>query len=635
MISTRTFRTEAARLVLGGGLGLALAWAGDARAEDAETHDLGTVVVSANRTPTEEAAIGSAVTVITRSQIEKSGEVLAKDLLARVPGIGFSQAGPMGSQATMEMRGLGARYVLVRVDGIDVSDPTQPQMSAALEHLQLGDVERIEILRGSQSALYGGTAVAGVIDITTRTATERGVHHSATVGGGSYGTVSGRYGFSAATDAVELSTSIEHLHSDGFSSADVHAGNPERDGYDNTTVSANAAWRVSEVLRVFGALRYTRRDGGYDDFAYDALTGLGHPADEVGTRFHTVGEEVGLRVGADFTLFDGRLKSTVAVQHYAITRDVYDSYPGHFDGRRTKLDYLGNWSVGDAVGLSFGFDHAHEQAETSDGLGGGVDDTGVFAQLSWKPFAGVTLTGALRDDHHSVFGDHPTYRLTAAWEITEGTKLRASLGTGFRPPSLYELYAPFYGNRSLKPEESTSLDAGIDQHFWNGRATISATVFHIDTTNLIDYDSATWAYVQVAGTSHRDGVELSGRLKVLDTLTFDGGYTYTDARTAADVRLVRVPSHKATIGAAWNALEKTTLTVRGTLVADSIDTDWSVGAVRRLPDHVLIDAGITREIDDHVSVSLTGKNLLDRRYQTVWGYGTPGASIYAALTVRY
>ncbi|NLH82798.1 MAG: TonB-dependent receptor, partial [Phyllobacteriaceae bacterium] len=215
-----------------------------ALADDAGS-DLGVVVVSANRTPTEEAAIGSSVTVVTRSEIEKSGAVLVQDYLTRLPGLGFSQPGGPGSTLTVDMRGMGASYVLVRIDGIDVSDPTGTRSQAALEHLTLGDVERIEILRGSQSALYGGTAVAGVIDITTRAAAEKGIHHALTVGGGSYGTASGAYTLSAATDAFEGSATIQRYHTDGFSSADEHNGNTERDGYDQTTASLNAAWRIS------------------------------------------------------------------------------------------------------------------------------------------------------------------------------------------------------------------------------------------------------------------------------------------------------------------------------------------------------------------------------------------------------
>ncbi|TBW36762.1 TonB-dependent receptor [Siculibacillus lacustris] len=635
------FDRQVRRGALASGVGLLAALAGltATRADEvppAGSLDLGTVVISANRTPTEDAAVGSSVTVITRREIEKSGESTVKDLLDRVPGLGFSQAGPAGSQTTMQIRGLSARYVLVRIDGVDVADPTQPQMTAGLEHLLLGDVERIEILRGSQSALYGGTAVGGVIDITTRTSEEKGVHHSAAAMAGSYGTASGRYGFSAANDTVEVNTAIERFRSAGFSSADSHKGNREADGYDNTTFSANGSGRIAEGFKVFGALRYSRHESNYDDFAYDWMTGLGHPADETtARRFHTIGEEIGGRVGADFDAFDGRLKNTVAVQAYRITRDVYDSYPGHFEGNRAKAEYLGVLRLTDAVGLSFGLDRTHETARTSDDLSGGIDNTGVFSQLSWQPIAGLTLTGALRDDHHSMFGDHPTHRLTAAYDLAEGTKLRTSWGTGFRPPSIYELYAPFYGNRALKPESSGSFDVGIDHRFWGGRASVSATWFHVTTDNLIDYDTRTWAYAQVPGTSTREGVELTGRVRPLDQLTLDAGYTYTDARAGTGARLMRVPLHKATFGAALTPFERTTATLRGTWVADSVDTDYSVGAVRRLPSYFLLDAGLAYQIDDHVTVSLTGKNLLDRRYETIWGYGTAGAAVYAALNVRY
>ncbi|MBS1181451.1 MAG: TonB dependent Vitamin outer rane receptor [Proteobacteria bacterium] len=608
----------------------------DALADEAAAHDLGMVVFSANRTPTEEAAVGSAVTTITRKEIDRSGETTVQGLLARIPGLGFSQAGPVGSTTSMQMRGLGARYVLVRVDGIDVSDPTQPQAGPNLENLLLGNVERIEVLRGSQSALYGGTAVAGVIDITTRTADEKGIHHTASVGGGSYGTGVARYGLSAATDAFEMAASFQRFQTSGFSSAASDNGNTETDGYGNSTASATASYRVNEALRLFAAARYTRHDSKYDDFSYDGATGLGSPVDETGpTRFHTIGREFGARVGADFSLLDGRLKSTFAIQHYDLGRDVYDSSPGEYDGQRTKVEYLGNLAVTEAIGLSFGLDSTFEGAETTGGVDNDMSNTGVFAQGSWKPVTDVTLTAALRDDHHSTWGDHPTGRLTAAWEATQSTKLRTSWGTGFRPPSLYELYAPFYGNSNLKPEESRSFDVGIDQQVWDNRGRLSLTYFNIDTDNLISYDTSTWAYTQVEGTSNSQGIELSGRLKVLDNLTLDAGYTLTEAVDASDSRLLRVPRHKITAGATLKADERTTLTLRGTWVGDSVDTDYSVGTVRQLPDYFLLDAGLTWDLSDTVSISLTGKNLLDENYQTIWGYGTAGRTIYAELTAHY
>lgn len=609
----------------------------DAAADDTiATHDLGTIVFSANRTPTEEAAVGSAVTVITRSDIEKSGETTVQGLLSHVPGLGVSQTGPVGSSSTIAMRGLGARYVLVRIDGIDISDPTLPQAAPGLEHLMLGDVDRIEILRGSQSALYGGTAVAGVIDITTRTAAEKGVHHTVTVGGGTYGTATARYGASVATDALDASASFQRFYTSGFSSADEHNGNSERDGYGNSTASGSVSYKAGGGLRLFASARYSHHDSNYDDFFYDGSTGLGHPADETGpTRYHTIGREFGARVGADFDLFDGRLKNTVAVQHYDLTRDVYDSYPGKFEGQREKLEYLGSFSLTQAIGLSFGLDRTLESAQTTGGIDNDQSNTGVFAQASWKPIDDVTLTAAVRDDHHETWGDHPTGRLTAAWEATESTKLRTSWGSGFRPPSLYELYAPFYGNQNLKPEESRSFDVGIDQRFWDNRGLVSLTWFNIDTDNLISYDTSTWAYTQIAGTSNSQGVELSGRLKVRDDLTLDAGYTLTDAVDSSGSRLLRVPRHKITAGAAWKADERTTVTLRGTWVGDSVDTDYAVGSIRGLPDYFLLDAGVSWAWTDNVSVSLTGKNLLDQDYETIWGYGTAGRTVFAELTARY
>lgn len=613
----------------------ALPWQG-ALADEAPAHDLGKVVFSANRTPTEDAAVGSTVTVIGRKEIERSGETTVLDLLARVPGLGFSQAGPAGSTTTMQMRGLGARYVLVRVDGIDVSDPTQPQAGSSIENLLLGDVERIEVLRGSQSALYGGTAVAGVIDITTRTADEKGVHHTVNVGGGSYGTKSVRYGVSAATDALEMGASFQRFQTSGFSSAERDNGNTEVDGYGNSTASVNASYRANEALRLFAAARYTYRRSNYDDFSYDWMTGFGRPVDETGAlRFHTIGREVGARVGADFNLLDGRLKNTIAVQHYDLTREVYDSSPGRYDGRRTKIEYLGNLALTETIGLSAGLDYTTEDARTTGGVDSGMNNAGVFAQGSWKPITDVTLTAALRDDHHSSWGDHPTGRVTAAWEATRSTKLRTSWGTGFRPPSLYELHAPTYGNANLKPEESRSFDIGIDQQVWDNRARLSLTYFNIDTDNLISYDTSTWAYTQIEGTSNSQGVEFTGRLKLLDNLTLDAGYTFTEAVDANDSRLMRVPRHKVTTGATLKANDRTTLTLRGTWVGDSIDTDYSVGQIRQLPNYFLLDAGLTWDWTDNVSLSLTGKNLLDEKYQTIWGYGTTGRAVYAELKARY
>jgi len=607
-----------------------------ARADPAA--DLGTVVISANRNPTDQAKVGSSVTVIGRDELERSKETLVKDVLDRVAGLNFTQNGPAGTATTIEMRGAYAGYVLVRIDGIDVSDPSASQVAAAFEHLATADVERIEILRGSQSALYGGTAVGGVIDITTKKAEAGGVHHTATAEAGSYGTLAGTYGLSAATDTSEINVSVSRYHTDGFSAADSRNGNAEKDGYDNTTFSANASHRIDEVFRVFGAMRYTRYDVQTDRFVF----GVGAVDEAPGApREHTEGENFGGRVGADVDLLDGRFKNTFAVQRWQSDRDGWGASPHWwYRGERTKFEYLGSFRATDTVGLSFGVDHALEKA-TSSSLEGDIADTGVFGQVSWEPLKGVTLTAALRDDHHSKFGDHPTHRLTAAWTPFEGTRLRTSWGTGHRAPSVSELFTPVYGNANLKPETSESFDVGVDQKVWGGRASASVTVFSLDTTDLIGYDSATFQSIQIAGVTRRKGVELTGRVQALDWLGLDAGYTYTDAHKADGSRLVRVPRHKVTAGATATPFEKTTVSVRGTFVSDMQDTDYSIvlpdwsSPVRTLPAYFLLDATVKYALTDNLEFSLKGKNLLDRKYETVWGYGTPGASVYAGVTAKF
>jgi vitamin B12 transporter len=601
-----------------------------------------TIVVSANRSPTHLAKVGSAVTIIPREVLERERHATIKDVLEQVPGLSFTQNGPTGSAATLQMRGANASYVLVRVDGMEISNPSSTQVSAALEHLLAGDVERIEILRGSQSALYGGTAVAGVIDITTRKAPKEGISQSASVEGGSYGTLAGSYGISAANETSQVNVTAQRLHSRGFSAANRRYGNTERDGYENLTLSANGSTQLSDAVRLFAATRFTRHDIQFDDFVFGSGARDELPGNP---RNHSRGQSFSTRLGTDFTLLEGRLRNTLAGQYYTSALESFGTFPSRYEGDRRKLEYLGNLSITDQVGLSFGADHMMENASSTAGLSGSIRNTGIFGQLSWQPFRTVTLTAALRDDIHARFGTHMTHRMTAAWEVLPGTKLRASQSSGFRPPSVFELFAGTYGNPDLKPETSRSFDAGIDQTLWQGRATLSATWFTLTTTDLIDfaYDpaAARYRYIQVPGTTKRAGVELAGRVQVSQALTLDASYTYIDARKGDGTALLRVPRHKVGLGATLTPFDKTTLNVRGTFVANMKDTDYAIvlpdfsSPVRRLPAWFLLDATIAYKIRDNLEASLRGKNLLNRKYETVWGYGTPGRTIQAGLSARF
>jgi len=593
---------------------------------------LDTIIVSANRTPTEASKVASSVTVIDRDELDKSRLTYIKDYLNRVPGINISNNGPPGSTTSLRMRGAGGQYVLVRIDGIDVSDPSNTQTQASLSNMLAGDVERVEILRGSQSALYGSSAIAGVIDITTRKATENGVHHTLSVEGGSYGTLGAKYGFSGATETTKANISVERRHTDGFSSADKSNGNREKDGYDNLTISATASTQLPNSIRLFSAMRYSHNKGNYDGF------GFAGPQDEPAgsPRNRSTGDDIGGRVGADFDLLDGQLKNTISFQAYKTDRYYRETSKSDYHGDRQKLEYLGTYKINDMFSLSSGMDYGREGTKTSafgSKLKKSTRNAGVFSQLSVEPFDGLTLTGAIRYDHHSVFNGHATYRLTSAWEIAEKTKLRATYATGFRSPSLFELYSSF-GNVNLKPEKSRSFDVGIDQRLFDDRLLLSATWFLLNTDDLIQYSFITSTYAQAPGTTRRHGIELAGNFDATDWLSLNASYTRTSAKMENGTHLSYVPRDKVTLGATITPGEKTALNVTGNWVSGSFGNNSSF-VMAELPEYFLLDATLTHKITDNLDFSLKGHNLLNQKYQTIWGYGTARASVYASLTLHY
>lgn len=594
-----------------------------AQAQDALT--LSDIIISANRTPTEAARVASSVTVLERAQIEASGAASLVDLLGDIPGVSIGQEGPPGSGASVSIRGAGARYVVVRIDGIEVSDPTQPQIATNFGTLLTGDIERVEVLRGSQSLLYGGRAVGGVIDITTRRAVQDGPGLSAAAEAGSFNTLNAlgtaSYGFERGSVAL----TVQRFQTSGFSAADRRAGNTERDGNRNTVISGSGEIDLTDTLTLEAAARYGRNRVEYDGFQF--------PVGLVDRDFVQEIESWAGRIGGRHTAFDGRLTQSLSVQYFASDREQRDDFAGRFDGRRTRVDYLASADLGDRVGLVAGADWQRETVSITGGIDEAVRIGGGFAQISLTPVDSVTLTGGLRYDDHSTFGGNTSWRLTGAWTPVAPLRLRATAATGFRPPSPFELFDPTFGNRDLVPEQSLSLDAGADLTLsaFGRPAVLSATVFRIEIDDLIGFDSATFVSSQVPGQSRRQGVELSGRISPVDWLDVTGRYTYTDARNQEGGRLPRVPYHDLGVGVTVRPAARLRVTASANYVQGAVD-GFPLGS---LPAYTLVRAQASYALTDTAEVFVRGDNLLDQRYQTVRGYGTAPLSAFAGLRLRF
>lgn len=582
----------------------------------------GIVIHSANRTLTDGAKVGSSVSVVTKKDLESQSGTYLKDYLAQVPGISFDQSGSPGATAGISLRGASNRYVKVLVDGMDISDPSSTQTSTHFEHLLVGDVSRIEVLKGSQSTLYGGDAVAGVISVETRAALTPGFSQSAFSEYGTYNTYRGGYtaGY-AADDGSNVSFTVQGINSDGFSAA---AAGSEDDGYRNLTLSGRGEYVVSPSMKIFFAARSVDADFDFDGFPPPLFALADTP--EHGTMLQHAG-----RVGTEFSFFGGAFQNTLAIQGMTVERENFlnGASTAQYDGDRVKGEYKGFLTFNESLSLLAGADW--ERTGASSNLNPSretADLAGAYAQLMLEPVDGLMLTGGGRIDDHSTFGSFNTYRLTAAYLVpgTE-TKLHASLGTGFRAPSLYEIFDPTYGNTDLLPEESKSWDVGIEQGFLEQRYKIGVTYFELDTDNLIDWSPA--GYYNVPGATHRKGVELSAGAMITEGLTLTAGYAYVDAEQADGNRLVRVPRHTVMFGIDAQPMDKLELNVTARLVADTIDSRFP-GFVT-LDDYVLVNAKASYEFAPGWKAYVRGENLLDEDYQTVVDYGTAGLTVFGGI----
>jgi vitamin B12 transporter len=598
--------------------------AGQVAAQDA--FDLDAITISANRTATALARTGASVSVVGEEELAKAGDATVASYLSRLPGLSLATEGPLGNSATLRIRGADGRYLAVYVDGIRVSDPSSTETRFDFGSLMTADVGRIEVLRGSQSALYGGSAVGGVINISTRAAVEEGTRQTVAGEIGSYGTVGLSYGLTQKTGPLELTLGLAHRRTDGFSSFD---GGTEVDGAEASRLSFGVRYAVSDVLTV-GANLFTQRTR-FEYDGYDAFFTFGDE-DNSQTR-----RETGARVFAEWQA--GATAHVFDVTTYDVSRDLNETGTlSSFNGKRLALGWQATTTVSDALTLVYGADTMQETG-TYANLPGGRADTrisGAFAQGIWAPTDSFDVSGTVRVDENSSFGSFPTGRLAVAWRPTDDLTVRASVATGFRAPSLDERFGDytaccfFVGNPNLTPEESESYELGVEKGFAGG-ASVSATLFRLNIDNLIASNATFTSLVNVPGKSVRKGLELAGSVPLGDRITLTGAYTYTDAKRPNGADLVRVPMHELALTLDGQVTDRITASVTLKHAAGRVDNDVNTFAVVGMPDYTVVNAQMTYDIGSGAEVVLRTENLFDEDYQLVNGYGTAGRSVYVGL----
>lgn len=576
--------------------------------------DLDMITVFANQSDLPLSRTGTTVDIIDEDAIEDAPSASLSSIISRTAGVTFTQPdGPAGLSYSganyIRLRGLDQKYAPVLLNGIDISDPSATQTSFDWKNTLLGGVSRIEVVKGSQSALYGSEAVAGVIALTAAQAPEEpGRTGSVALELGSFGTARATLGYGVATETSGIAITAARLRTDGFSAFNTES---ESDGFAGGQYTFDTYYRVTPDVKI-----------GLTGFSFDSEFDY-DPGDNTGDTLQR-----GLRayVEAD----TGAVHHEFDISRFTVDRDAPLSFIPTFEGEREKVGYNGSWVASDAITVSFGADWTRETAEsfTDDD----VEVRGLFGELQYAATPDLDLALSVRHDDNSQFGGFTTGRAALTWRATDSVTIRSTLANGFRAPSLNELYGSFGANPNLDPEKSRSFDLGVEKTYANG-ASVTATLFYTEIDDLIQY---TTAYNQVSGTSVSKGLELSGALPITDRVTLTGAFTYTDARDSDDDPLQRVPRYALDLGLSADITDHISASASLQRRADLPATFGATGFTpQEVDDYTVVNAQVGYAFDNGVDAYVRVENLFDADYEPIPGYNTSGRAAYFGVRASF
>ena len=636
--------------ILAVSVAILMAGPGIAQDQAEPSGDIDQIIVTGARTPLTINQVGNAVTVITRDDIEQRESRYIADLLRSVPGFSVSHTGVAGSQTQVRVRGSEANHVLVLVDGVRANDPATGD-EFRWEYLTTGDIERVEIVRGPQSSLWGSDAVAAVVHVITR----KGSGDPSLAGyaeGGSFDTSNAGLGGTFGGSNWSVSGGIEHLDTGG---SNISRTGTEKDGSDVTTASITAQLNATNAVTLDFSVRATDAYSQFDPVDF-FVTGL--PTDgDVATQSDNLYAQIGVRVETS----ESRVAHRLSARYFeSDNRNLVDgSEDSSSASDRLTLMYQADISLGENI-LALALEHEQTNFEQRGAIVFGdpnqrqeMDVTSVIADYQGLSHDRFTWLVSARFDDNSDFDDAISGRLSLAYDVSDTTTLRGAVGTGRKNPTFTEMFGffpgQFIGNPELKPERSTSYDIGIDQELLDGAVFLQATLFRQDLKDEINgfvFDPMTFLSTaeNMPGKSTRSGVELGAQWRINRSFDLIAMYTYTDSKEqnalGEDVREVRRPRHAAALSLGYRSSSEHW---SAALVADYGGTRTDVffppfpapSETVTLDAYWLLDLTVHYKITPSTSLFARGTNLLDEEYEQVYGYQTPGRAGYLGIRVKF
>lgn len=582
------------------------------------------VVVSATRLGSLDAEeLTIAASVLSEAEIEARGQQYASDLLRSLPGIAISASGSRGNLTQIRVRGAEANHVVVIIDGVEVANPSDGGFD--LSGLRASDIVRIEVLRGEQSALYGSDAVAGVINIVTR-AGDTTKRWQASVEGGSRGTIDGQINAVVPIGGAALSINGNAFRTDGF---DVAGLGGEADG------STSKAINIGLNAVQFGKFRFDAKLGqSILDADFDSGAPLRNTADTLEVTTTTA--------RGDIRFDTGRVEHKFSLGH-SQTDTITDNAFGSSQsvGERTNL----NWVAGltrdvDALTL-LGEIERESYTNTpnfTDPNGRAVNEMLAVSANYRRTVGNAILSASARYDGNDLFEDALTWRVGGSYGFAWDGRLRASVGTGVKNPTLIELFgffpaSNFIGNPALEAETSIGINVGYEQTV--GAFEGSVDVFYSELQNEIDgfVFNGLSTVRNLDRESKRQGIELEARYTV-GSVHVKGSATFLDSDQDG-VQEQRRPEFLGSATINWDATDRLSLSAYVDHTGSQIDTNFANFQLVELDSFTLFGARAAWSLSDHVVLTLRGENLLNENYQELVGYASPGRSVFAGLALDF
>ena len=584
---------------------------------DLSANEVDEIIVKGARIETPASNFGSSIFILNSEDIRLRGIRSAIDAISSSPGVTTKKNGSFGGVGSVRIRGASSSQTLVLVDGVPVNDASSPGGGYNFEYLDTSNIERIEVLRGSQSTLWGSDAIGGVVNIFTKSAEDNSVNILSETG--SFGLRKINSEFGLVSNFGKFLFLVGDTSLDGISKADRKDGNIEKDGFETNSYSFKGNTEVNNI-EIKGLLSYIKSDVEYDSFGF--VTGV-QDGDE-----RSITEEFTGNLTIKFNLFGEKLENTFSFNQSDISRDYFTDNNLTFgaDGDRKLYRYQGNTGFGKYNKIAFGFEK-EESRVSLDKLS--IDS--LFLLYQFQPIKDLVVSAGIRNDDNKGFSSKTTRKIAAAYKISENISIKSSWGEGFKVPTIFQTTFFCCGansaNTNIRPEVSTSYDLGFDFSL-KDKFSFSFIYFKQDVNNQINFSFSLGGYENIDFVES-DGFEISSNSKVSETVNLFINYSYIDSIDGNGLRLINIPKDSGELVLTYAPSSKLSGSMALKYNGSEISTYGNLNSWSR------VDINLFYKLNNFSEVYFRVENLFDEDYQQVFGYGTPDRSGLVGIKVTF